>query len=139
MNNPEYIVLHHSAAKGDFDIAHVKSWHLERGFSDVGYHYFIKNDGTIQKGREEHVVGAHCRDGGMNRKSIGICLNGNCDEEPWNFEQIASLLKLVKDIRTRYAIPTEKVIGHWEAGANKTCPGKLIDMDTFRKITSFAS
>ena len=35
------------------DISVIRKWHVdENGWGDVGYHYFIKRNGTIQKGRD---------------------------------------------------------------------------------------
>ena len=47
------IIVHCSAtAEGkDFTVADIKKWHLARGFSDIGYHYVIYRDGSINKGR----------------------------------------------------------------------------------------
>lgn len=55
------------------DIKVIKEWHLARKFNDVGYHYFIRKDGLIQKGRDITIIGAHCK--GQNKSSIGICLS----------------------------------------------------------------
>lgn len=49
-------------------------WHKARGWNDIGYHYVIYLDGTIAKGREIDVIGAHCQ--GNNKDSIGICYVG---------------------------------------------------------------
>lgn len=50
----------------------VHAWHLQRGFSGCGYHYIIKRDGSIQRGRPINLNGAHAADLGHNRYSIGI-------------------------------------------------------------------
>ena len=44
------IILHCSASRcdKDFDVNDIKEWHLQRGFTDVGYHYIIKLNGEIQ-------------------------------------------------------------------------------------------
>ena len=102
------------------------------GWNDVGYHYFIRKSGEIQKGREEHVNGAHCADGGMNSKSLGICFEGHHNFEPWTQEQWSTFKRLLKDIFTRHTIPTANIIGHREAGSNKDCPGTQIDMNNVR-------
>lgn len=75
------IILHFTATPEgrDVDISDVRSWHKERGFDDVGYHFLIKLDGTIQRGRPIDVVGAHCY--GYNRKSIGVCYVGGLSED----------------------------------------------------------
>ena len=46
--------------------------HQQRGFNGCGYHYIIKRDGTIQRGRPLNIIGAHAKDFGHNNYSIGI-------------------------------------------------------------------
>ena len=55
------IILHCSATREGQDVkaADIKHWHKDRGFDDIGYHYVIDLDGTIEKGRDEALVGAH--------------------------------------------------------------------------------
>lgn len=87
--NPRGIVVHCSASRwGDAD--EIRRWHLANGWSDIGYHGVILNghrdygvkydrrlDGKIEPGREENEVGSHCKAGGMNTVSLGVCLVGN--------------------------------------------------------------
>jgi N-acetylmuramoyl-L-alanine amidase len=134
-----HIVLHTFAFKGKADAAEVKKWHLQRGFSDIGYHWVIRRDGKLEKGRDEWRVGAHCRDGGYNNKAIGISFEGHGDFQPWTVLQLTRLIVLYKDINTRYSIPVENVIGHRESGAKKTCPGRLINMVHVRKLLSVST
>lgn len=103
------------------------------GWNDVGYHYFIKKDGEIQKGRPEHVNGAHCADRGYNRISLGICFEGHHNFEEWTPEQWVGFKKLLRDIFRRFNIPTSNIIGHREAPATKDCPGTKIDMTQVRR------
>ena len=74
------IIIHCSATREGQDIKAktIKQWHLRRGFADIGYHYIIDLDGTIEKGRDESLVGAHCV--GKNAISIGVCYIGGCDK-----------------------------------------------------------
>src|SRR5476649_990483 len=60
-NKPSRIVLHHADASvcTVFDI---HRWHLQRGYAGIGYHYFVRKDGTIYQGRQEDQRGAHCPD-----------------------------------------------------------------------------
>ena len=46
-----------------------------RGFTDIGYHFYITRDGEIHRGRPLEKVGAHCKN--HNRHSIGICYEGD--------------------------------------------------------------
>lgn len=86
---PRGIVVHCSASRWG-DAAEVRLWHLANGWSDIGYHGVILNghrdynvayvktlDGKIEPGRAENVVGSHCKAGGMNNVSLGVCLIGN--------------------------------------------------------------
>ena len=129
---PGYIILHTAAYKGDADIEDIRRWHLDRGWNDVGYHYYIRRDGEIQKGREETVSGAHAR--GMNADSLGICFEGHGDYEAFTQYQRNALCDLYEDILTRWDIPVENVLGHRETGAPKTCPGNKVDMDDIRNM-----
>jgi N-acetyl-anhydromuramyl-L-alanine amidase AmpD len=137
LNNPEYIIIHHSATKqGDAET--FRRYHVQvNGWKDIGYHYVINNgtykpDGLIEKGRGEKEVGAHAI--GYNNRSIGICLVGNFDEDRPTEAQMQALVQLCKDIMQRYNIPAKNVLGHRETGAKKTCPGKNFDMNAFRKM-----
>lgn len=83
------IVCHVSAStwgnKEEIDL-----WHRKKGWAGIGYHgvitngvienhytYDISQDGLIQPGRSEDVMGAHCLAKGMNTCSIGVCCIGN--------------------------------------------------------------
>lgn len=85
---PQGIVIHLSASKWG-DVTDIEKWHKARGWSGVGYHgvicngvmdynvkYVESHDGHIQPGRLEHVKGAHCRAGGMNHYTLGVCCIG---------------------------------------------------------------
>lgn len=73
------IVIHCSATKAgtDFDSEWIRTEHLKRGFRNVGYHYVIRLDGSIEQGRPIEEAGAHVK--GYNDNSIGICYIGGLD------------------------------------------------------------
>ncbi len=128
MNYPEILVIHCSATKNEisYDIEEIRKWHLQRGWKDVGYHYVIKRDGTIQMGRLETEVGAHVR--GHNQNSLGICLIGN---DNFTSKQYTSVDRLYRDICSRYSIMPDDVYGHYEFTDEKTCPN--LEMDSLRE------
>ena len=103
--------------------ADIKRWHLARGFNDIGYHYVIDLDGTIEPGRDVSKHGAHTS--GHNAESIGICYIGGADKETREPKdtrteaQKASLLLLLKYLRAKY--PGAEIYGHLDF-ANKACP-----------------
>jgi len=104
------------------DISVIRSWHKVRGFSDVGYHFFLKKDGTIQPGRKINQIGAHCIT--QNAISIGICLSGRHDFTEIQFSTVHSLiLKLMAN----YSILKDKVLPHNFFNENKSCPNFPLD------------
>ena len=125
MRNIDKIIIHCSATPEgkDFTVSQIKQWHLQRGFSDIGYHYIIYRDGTINKGRNEDQQGAHCQ--GHNKTSIGICYvggvktDGKTPKDTRTSQQKQSLLSLIKELKLRY--PNAKVYPHYKF-ANKACP-----------------
>lgn len=112
----------------NFTTADIKRWHTApkpngRGWSDIGYHYVIYLDGSIHKGRDESVIGAHCS--GQNANSIGICYvggvakDGKTPKDTRTDAQKHSLLKLLKELKAKY--PNATIHGHREFAA-KACP-----------------
>lgn len=142
MRRIDEIIIHCSdSPEGRNDKAEdIRKWHKQRGFSDIGYHYVIDLDGTVEKGRPIEQAGAHCT--GHNRNSIGICYIGgaywrdgvNAKGKPIKGKDGKAVL-MPKDTRTalqRMAMkelvaqlqeqfPRATVHGHREF-ANKACP-----------------
>ena len=118
------IILHCSATREgqDIDIETIREWHIkDRGWRDVGYHYVVKLDGTVQAGRPVGKPGAHCK--GENH-NIGVCYIGGVDtdmqpKDTRTDEQKDALLGLFKEIKVKY--PDIKVYGHRDF-AKKACP-----------------
>ena len=74
------IVIHCSATRAGKDLTakDINQMHLDRGFNQIGYHYVIRLDGTVEEGRKLPLDGAHCNtkgfsDSSYNRHSVGIC------------------------------------------------------------------
>ena len=126
MRNISYIIVHCSATKEgqDFGADDIRRWHLQRGFKDIGYHYVIRLDGTIEEGRPEEIVGAHCVN--HNSNSIGICYIGGLDRNGKATDTRTAAQKLVmvgllEDLMDRY--PNAVIVGHRAiSGVNKSCP-----------------
>lgn len=121
------IIIHCSATKPSMDIGaeEIDDWHRARGWAQIGYHYVIRRDGTIEKGRPEHIIGAHVK--GHNIGSIGVCYVGGIDEagnpeDNRTAEQKISMFGLVKGLMVHHKVLVERVIGHRETGAPKACP-----------------
>jgi len=132
LNNPKYIILHHSATDAD-TFESIKRYHMEvRGWKDIGYHYLIEKDGALYKGRDEKTTGAHTK--GMNSESIGICLVGNFDKYEPNEAQLKTLNDLISDIQYRYNIPNENIKMHRDFADYKTCPGLKFPIEEVRNM-----
>ncbi len=121
------IVIHCAATPPGMDIGvdTIRKWHRKRGWLDVGYHYVIKLDGTIEDGRPADAMGAHVY--GFNSRSIGICMVGGVDADmqpsgdhftPEQWETLALFVEQLAD--TEY--PGAKVTGHNNLDKNKACP-----------------
>lgn len=122
------IVIHCSASdiKEHDNIKVIKEWHLERGWNDVGYHFFIKKNGDIQMGRPIEKSGAHVK--GHNSHSIGICYSGLVGPTVLQEE---TLLALTRNLVAIFNLKRNQIYGHHELDKNKTCPN--MDMDKFRE------
>lgn len=124
MNKPNKIILHCSSTdvKHHDKIEVIKEWHLLRGFTDIGYHYFIDKKGVIHKGRDITLHGEHCK--GYNKNSIGICVSGEYD---FKFAQFVSLKALLYDLSMEFNIKPVRVFYHNQFSENKTCPNFRLD------------
>lgn len=104
----------------------VRRWHLDRGWSDVGYHYLIDRSGQVVEGRPIERIGAHVK--GHNTGTIGISLFGGHGssagdkfEDNFTEDQEQSLKRLIVDLRNRFP-DIRKITGHNQYAA-KACPG----------------
>ena len=115
MRNIDSIIVHCSATKAgqDFTVADIDHWHRQRGFNGIGYHYVIRLDGKLEKGRDVALAGAHCK--GWNERSVGICYIGGLDEngrpaDTRTNAQKRVLYQIIMDLQRDYNIL--QVLGH---------------------------
>ena len=111
------IILHHAAAS-KCTAQQIHSWHLANGWVGIGYHFFVRKDGSIYRGRPEDTVGAHARNN--NYDSIGICFEGNFMTETMPIIQKWAGQELVQYLKDKYGIT--KVQKHSDVNATG-CPG----------------
>ncbi|WP_300379334.1 N-acetylmuramoyl-L-alanine amidase [Clostridium sp.] len=135
-NKPEKIIFHH-CARSIWSPEDINEYHKERGFIGIGYHFYIRKDGSVYKGRSEDAIGAHTK--GENNISIGICLEGKFEIENISEEQIESLMNLSIYIINKYEI--KDINGH-RFYAETLCPGKNFDekkleKDIIKKLREF--
>lgn len=118
----EYIVIHHTASTAKETVEQIHNFHINNnGWAGIGYHFYIRKDGTIYRGRPEKYIGAHCEN--YNSVSLGICLEGNFEIEKPTEKQIQSVTDLVKYLRKKYG--NFKLVGHKDLNAT-ACPGQYL-------------
>lgn len=118
------IIVHCTATQEgkDFKAKDIDRWHKAQGWKCIGYHYVVDLDGTIEKGRPESEVGAHCTN--HNKNSIGVVYVGGLDKnnkpkDTRTEAQKKALLELIIALIIKY--PQAKIYGHRDL-ANKDCP-----------------
>ena len=102
----------------------IRRWHVNgNGWSDIGYHYVVDLDGTIEIGRDVALVGAHAT--GHNANSVGVCYVGGrdaktgCSKDTRTDAQKVSLRVLLQHLRAMF--PDARIIGHCNV-SKKQCP-----------------
>ena len=127
----DYIVLHHAEAV-KCTAQDVHSWQRANGWTGIGYHFFVRKDGTIYRGRPINVVGAHVQ--GMNSCSIGICAEGDyhTKEKTMPQAQKKSIIELCQYLKKNY-YPNAKIVGHREIG-DSNCPGRYYPLDEIKNM-----
>lgn len=115
------IFIHCSASdKPAHDDIHViRRWHTDappqgNGWTDVGYHFFIRKDGAIQEGRSlERIPAAQYR---HNTGTIAICVSGLNDFKTVQFDVLRKLCNAIL-----VELPHVTFHGHCEV-STKECP-----------------
>lgn len=130
----DFIAIHCSATPATHDkvnAAEIRRWHRAKGYLDIGYHYIITRNGTVEKGRQDTQAGAH--EPRINARSLSICLVGGsppvgskefkagAGENNYTPAQWAALETLVKRLKASH--PNAEVLGHRDVpGVRKACP-----------------
>lgn len=124
MRRIDAIIVHCTGTKGgqDFRAKDIDAWHKAKGWKGIGYHYVIDIDGTVERGRDDAAVGAHCS--GHNAHSIGVCYVGGLDrngkpKDTRTPAQRSAMLDLLYLLKQQY--PDAVIYGHRDF-ANKDCP-----------------
>ena len=122
------IVVHHIGMANNDDVSAetVHQWHLNNGWSGIGYHFLIRKDGTIEEGRPLGTVGAHVY--GENRHTVGINLVGNFESAVPTEAQKTAAAHLIASLCTVYQLDPvweSTVKGHCDLNAT-ACPGRYL-------------
>lgn len=112
----------------------INRWHEQRGFTGFGYHGLIMPNGEYLRGRPFFKIGAHCRENGKNRGSLGFLLIESVQitkigvfSDWFTPQQMATLRAQIQGLR---ALGITRISGHNDH-ANRLCPGFRVS-DYFR-------
>jgi len=149
MGGKTYIIIHHSLTGDGSTVSWnaIRRYHTEeKGWKEIGYHFGVELIGEryeILMGRTPDMPGAHTKELNMNSAGIGICLVGNFDATEPPEAQIGEAIRLAAWLQSVYRIPNNNILGHreigllagydWTRGQYKSCPGKFVSMENFRK------
>lgn len=123
-SNTDMIVIHHTGNPTDDDLSaeEIHTSHLAQGWAGIGYHFVIRKNGMIERGRPECAVGSHAY--GENSHTIGIHVCGNFEIGTPTGSQIERLALLIANLCEDWGIPTDRdhIVGHRELMPT-ACPG----------------
>lgn len=129
MRKINYLIIHCSATSEDkpYTVADLQADHLLRGFHGIGYHYYIRRDGTVVNTRPIALVGAHLK--GYNAHSIGICYEGGLDanghpKDTRTPEQRTAMRLLVWQLLRRFRGEV-RICGHRDLSPDLNGNGKI--------------
>lgn len=121
------IVIHCTATREGQDVtaATIRGWHRKQGWRDIGYHYVVRLDGAVEKGRPDNVVGSHVA--GWNTGSIAIVYVGGLDangkpKDTRTPAQKKALKQLIEMLRKAHPV---SVMGHRDLSPDKDGDGKV--------------
>jgi hypothetical protein len=139
-NNPDKILIHHTASANstDYSQAHayalarsIQDYHMDsNGWSDTGQHFTVSRGGYVMEGRHYSlskltagsgmVQGAHCP--GQNDKAIGIENEGTYTSVTPTAALYNKLVDLCAYIVDQYNLSPSAIYGHRDFLATQ-CPG----------------
>jgi len=111
------IIVHCSATREgeNYTVDTIRSWHVDgRGWSDIGYHFYIDLYGDIHKGRDIAKIGAHTKG-----YCGGVETDGKTPKDTRLDCQKDSLLAVLRTLKAMYP---EAVIHSHNDFARKACP-----------------
>lgn len=128
-----WIVVHCSGddPRSSIGVKELRRRQMQQGAADVGYHYIIRRDGTIEKGRPAQYAGNHAP--GYDKHSLAICMIGGrkarSTKAQNNFtpEQFESLWELACELLTWH--PDAEFVGHRDLPGQAVIAGACPSFD----------
>ena len=135
----KYLVFHYTGMRSEN--AAIKR--LTNKSSKVSCHYFIKNNGEIIKIVPDLYISRHAgisswkKDKSLNSNSIGIEISNPghyYKYKKFSQKQITSIIKLSKNLKKKYKIKKENILGHSDiAPLRKKDPGEKFPWELLNK------
>lgn len=120
------IILHHSAGSGTAEEVH--RIHQGQGWPGIGYHFYVRKNGEVYRGRPEDRIGTHTSH--YNAGSIGICFEGNFERDTMNQAQYDAGVELIRYLLDKYGQPA--IMKHRDFNAT-ACPGRKFPFDEMKE------
>lgn len=112
------ILIHHpEASKASPE--DINQWHLENGWSGIGYNEYIRKDGTVYICRGMNI-GAQCQS--WNSKTYGVCCEGNYEIETMPEVQLYALVARLRTLKDQF--PNLQEVAPHSKYYPTSCPGK---------------
>jgi N-acetyl-anhydromuramyl-L-alanine amidase AmpD len=129
MQNIKYIVVHCSATRATTDIGvkEIAAMHRKKGWRTIGYHYVVRRNGKLERGRPENEPGAHVM--GHNGHSLGIVMVGGVKADGFSAEtnfteaQYVELRALLTTLKAKY--PAAQIVGHRDLSPDRNGNGRV--------------
>ena len=141
--NYKYITVHCSATNPSqtTPVDKIRQMHVAKGFSDVGYHYYIRRDGSMEKGRPINLMGAHVK--GRNPDNIGVCMEGGVDEngrpeQNFTSAQFSALRWKLIELIGIHGIDEQNILGHRDWFPDINGDGKVDSRDWLKDCPCFS-
>ena len=127
--------------------------HLESGLKGIGYHYVIRRDGSLQRGRPINIQGEHSSVNKHDERSIGVAFVGgiNVPSGTPNLQNFISVQSLTRNQFNTFdhlcraffmRFPGGQLLGHNDIDAIEDDPGfnvREYALSTFGKSSKFTN
>lgn len=128
-NSPKAIVVHHIQAN-NWTVERLNVLHRDDfGWAGIGYHFYIRKDGAVYRGRPESTQGAHVAE--FNHNSLGVAFEGdyhNVDKEIPQ-AQFNAWVELKDYLFNKYG--EMNIYGHKEVSSSN-CPGQYFPLQKIK-------
>jgi len=112
----------------------INQTHFQLGLKGIGYHYVIRRDGSLQRGRPVNIQGQHAEINGHDKYSIGLAFVGglNCSSEtpnPTEYRSAQSLTRAQMNTFQEFCrafyleFPGGQILGHNDIDETEVDPG----------------